>query len=129
MNKAEDLAEKVYPQGDIYIFGDASIACQAAYVKGYHQAEKDLHKSIYKAGVLDGFEDAVEGQYEKGYKQAEKDLELTWEDIDIILDITDIIANDDAMEESLKTMSQEEYCKEVLKRFKKQKNESKNLEH
>lgn len=54
----------------------------------------------------------------EGYHQAEKDNELTWEDIDIILDITDIIANDDAMEESLKTMSQEEYCNEVLKRFK-----------
>ena len=42
MNKAEDLAEKAYPKGDTYIFGDASIACQVAYVKGYHQAEKDL---------------------------------------------------------------------------------------
>ena len=42
MSKAKDLAEKAYPQGDTYIFGDASIACQVAYVKGYHQAEKDL---------------------------------------------------------------------------------------
>jgi len=42
MSKAEDLAEKTYPKGDIYIFGDGSIACQVAYVKGYHQAEKDL---------------------------------------------------------------------------------------
>lgn len=56
-----------------------------------------------------------------GYIQAEKDLELTWEDVDKILDITDIIANDDSMEERLKTMSQEEYCKEVLRRFKLQK--------
>ena len=45
MSKAEDLAEKAYPKGDIYIFGDASIACQVAYVKGYHQAEKDLELS------------------------------------------------------------------------------------
>jgi hypothetical protein len=42
MSKAEDLAEKTYPKGDIYIFGDGSIACQVAYVKGYRQAEKDL---------------------------------------------------------------------------------------
>jgi hypothetical protein len=56
-----------------------------------------------------------------GYHQAEKDLELTWKDIDGILDITDIIANDDSMEERLKTMSEEEYCQEVLKRFKAQK--------
>ena len=54
----------------------------------------------------------------KGYHQAEKDLELTWGDIDDILDVTDVIANDDAMEERLKTMSEEEYCQEVLKRFK-----------
>jgi DNA invertase Pin-like site-specific DNA recombinase len=54
------------------------------FIKGYNQAEKDLHKSIYKAGFLDGFEDAVEGQYEKGYKQAEKDLKLTLDDIKTI---------------------------------------------
>lgn len=53
-----------------------------------------------------------------GYHQTEKDLELTWKDIADILDITDVIANDDSMEERLKTMSEEEYCQEVLKRFK-----------
>ena len=42
MSKAKELAEKAYPEGDTYIFGDASIACQVAYVKGYHQAKKDL---------------------------------------------------------------------------------------
>ena len=46
MSKAEDLAEKAYPEGDIYIFGDASIACRVAYVKGYHQAEKDLELTV-----------------------------------------------------------------------------------
>ena len=45
MSKAKELAEKAYPEGDTYIFGDASIACQVAYVKGYHQAEKDLELS------------------------------------------------------------------------------------
>lgn len=53
-----------------------------------------------------------------GYHQAEKDLELTWKDIADILDVTDVIANDDSMEERLKTMSEEGYCQEVLKRFK-----------
>jgi len=61
--------------------------------------------------------------YVEGYLQAEKDLELTWEDIAGILDVTDIIANDDSMEERLKTMSEEEYCQEVLKRFKERKGE------
>ena len=58
----------------------------------------------------------------KGYHQAKKDLELTWEDIAGILDITDVIANDDFMEERLKNMSEEEYCQEVLNRFKERKN-------
>ena len=53
----------------------------------------------------------------EGYHQAEKDLALSWKDIADILDVTDVIANDDSMEERLKTMSEEEYCKEVLKRF------------
>jgi hypothetical protein len=91
------------------LFADQIIS---AYKEGYHQAEKDLHKSIYKAGFLDGFEDAVEGQYEKGYDQAEKDLELTWEDIeaidqiftDVFKDGFDVITN--------------KYYQEVLKRFK-----------
>ena len=59
--------------------------------------------------------------YKQGYEQAEKDLELTWEDIAGILDVTDVIANDDSMEECLKTMSEEEYCQEILKRFKENK--------
>ena len=61
----------------------------------------------------------------EGYHQAEKDLELTWKDIAGILDVTDIIANDDSMEERLKTMSEEDYCQEVLKRFKERKDGSK----
>ena len=68
-------------------------------------------------------QEAKQAYFIEGYHQAEKDLELTWEDIADILDITDVIANDDSMEERLKTMSEEEYCKEVLKRFKAQKGE------
>ena len=62
--------------------------------------------------------DEIEEAYYEGYHQAEKDMELTWKDIADILDVTDVIANDDSMEERLKTMSEEEYCQEVLKRFK-----------
>ena len=53
MSKAKELAEKAYPEGDTYIFGDASIACQVAYVKGYHQAEKDLELSWEDIKLLD----------------------------------------------------------------------------
>lgn len=44
----------------------------------------------------------------EGYNQAEKDLELTWEDIKLIWNITDEMDN----------MTEEEFYKEVLKRFK-----------
>ena len=67
----------------------------------------------------------IENTFNNGYHQAEKDLELTWKDIAGILDVTDIIANDDSMEERLKTMSEEDYCQEVLKRFKERKDGSK----
>lgn len=85
------------------------------YIEGYRQAEKDLTDKAKLSSGCDGF------YYGQGYKQAEKDLELTWEDIDLILDITDQIANDDSMVEKLNNMSQEKYCTEVLKRFKAQK--------
>jgi hypothetical protein len=95
------------------------------FIKGYNQAEKDLHKSIYKAGFLDGFEDAVEGQYEKGYAQAEKDLELlTLEDIRIILDVeNDILRECNSQKELvIKTYPKgEDYYGEILKRFKERK--------
>jgi hypothetical protein len=98
MSKAERRALELYPiesgevfdaNGDIYESGDKNYAERFAYIKGYHQAEKDL--------------------------------ELGWEDIADILDVTDVIANDDSMEELLKTMSEEEYCQEVLKRYKERK--------
>ena len=49
----------------------------------------------------------------KGYHQAEKDLELTWEDMKLIWNITDELDN----------MPEEEFYKEVLKRFKERKGE------
>lgn len=81
MSKAKDLAEKAYPQGDIYIFGDASIACQVAYVKGYYQAEKDW--------------------------------ELTWNDVALILNTAEEFNRKNTV-----PISDEEYFKEVLNRFK-----------
>ena len=78
MSKAEDRAIEKYPIEMYEEVGwrcvDKNAAKREYFIEGYNQAEKDLYKSIYKAGVLDGFEDAVEGQYEKGYEQAEKDL-------------------------------------------------------
>lgn len=136
MSKAEDLAEKAYPKGDTYIFGDASIACQVAYVKGYHQAEKDMDISWVKevSGVKEmsrAEEEALKAYpprsiaanydtiarrdaFEFGYLKAEKDLELTWEEIYSILYFEREVLREFGNEEH----SNEEVCKEVLKRFK-----------
>ena len=126
MNKIEDLAFKEYPvvmttlipadNEHPLIEQDCNKFTREAYIKGYKQAEKDLYKSIYKAGVLDGFEDAVEGQYEKGYEQAEKDLELTWEDLATIEKLSD-----DFIKQNHKPMSNEEFYTEVLKLYKEMK--------
>ena len=50
----------------------------------------------------------------KGYNQAEKDLELTWEEIYSILYFEREVLREFGNEEH----SNEEVCKEVLKRFK-----------
>ena len=137
MSNVEDLATKLIIPKQV---DDIEELCRFYYIKGYHQAEKDLDISWVKevSGVKDmsrAKEEALKAYpprsiaanydtisrrdaFEYGYLKAEKDLELTWKDIADILDVTDVIANDDSMEERLKNMSEEEYCQEVLKRFK-----------
>ena len=56
----------------------------------------------------------------KGYNQAEKDLELTWEDIQNISNIIAEMMIESYTRNSLWT-THEEFSKEVLKRFKAQK--------
>ena len=117
MSKAEERALEAFPlkeDGDSRGSYDLNLSKRIIYQQGYHQAEKDLHKSIYKAGVLDGFEEAVEGQYEKGYEQAEKDLELTWEDIKNLENLCIQKRVNDGL------FDKEDY-QEVLKRFKEMK--------
>ena len=87
---------------------------EEAALKAYPKETRDISGFVVDIGHPQYIRDL----YIEGYHQAEKDNELTWKDIADILDVTDVIANDDSMEERLKTMSEEEYCKEVLKRFK-----------
>ena len=56
----------------------------------------------------------------EGYHQAEKDLELTWKDLATIEKL-----GDDLSSTTTRFMSDEEFYKEVLKRFSKQKKENK----
>lgn len=54
--------------------------------------------------------------YLRGYHQAEKDLELTWEDLATIEKL-----GNDFIKQNHIPMSDEEFYKEILKRFKKEK--------
>lgn len=139
MSKAEDRYLEHFQDGRL-----RNCSSKEAFLLGYHQAEKDLSDISWikeVSGVKDmsrAKEEALKAYpprsiaanydtidrrdaFEYGYLKAEKDLELTWEDIADILDVTDVIANDDSMEKRLKTMSEEEYCQEILKRFKERK--------
>lgn len=54
--------------------------------------------------------------FAEGYHQAEKDLELTWEDLAIIKQLSD-----DFVKHNQTPMSDEEFYKEIVKRFKERK--------
>lgn len=60
----------------------------------------------------------IENTFNNGYHQAEKDKELTWEDMDIIINafLDFYIENKERGKE--KRYNDKEYCVEVLKRFK-----------
>lgn len=63
-----------------------------------------------KKGVL---YDLARNSIIQGYHQAEEDLALTWEDLATIEKL-----GDDFVKQNHTTMSDEEFYKEVLKRFK-----------
>ena len=58
----------------------------------------------------------IEVAYEEGYHQAKKDLELTWEGLAIIKQLSD-----DFVKHNQTPMSDEEFYKEIVKRFKERK--------
>ena len=63
MTKIEQKANETYPDGDVFVFGDAGIQSRLAYAKGYCQAikdakewiEKNASKDIYKNYDSTGF--------------------------------------------------------------------------
>jgi hypothetical protein len=108
--KAEDRALKAYPikiaERDGY---DENLRERKGFVKGYHQAEKDLTDKAKLSSGCDGF------YYGQGYKQADKDNELTWQDIELIINIDKDTNNEESI---IGVRKNEEHYKEVLKRFK-----------
>ena len=132
MSKAEERAEEYCKST---LVGSPYVK-KMAYLKGYHQAEKDLDVVSWikeVSGVKEmnrAKEEALKAYpprsiaanydtiarrdaFEYGYLKAEQDLELTWEDISVI---REIILNLNGY-----LLTREEYCKEVLKRFKERK--------
>ena len=60
---------------------------------------------------FDGYD--MMSAYEEGYYQAEKDSELTWNDIALVLNVAEEFNRKNTV-----SISDEEYFKEVLNRFK-----------
>ena len=59
----------------------------------------------------------------EGYHQAEKDLELTWEDIEQILDIINNLVDENFNADDFGVRADKEFYQEVLKRFNRKRNE------
>ena len=147
MNKAEQRALEKYPLEDNPCDVDSIIAARINFVDGYNQAEKDLLKNKHeKSWRLDeklwkGIKDIEEASYQYMYDASndwaydiptwndvqdafkagsewKEGLELTWEDLATIEKL-----GDDFIKQNHTPMSDEEFYKEVLKRFNEQRNE------
>lgn len=87
--------------------------------KAEQRALEAYPKDIEEYIDVNGIKSAVDNNswqrtlFLKGYHQAEKDLELTWEDLATIEKL-----GVDFIKQNHTPMSDEEYFKEVLKRFK-----------
>ena len=119
MSKAEEKALEKYPAHSVLIvpargggyYADSHL--REGFIEGYHQAEKDLTDKAKVSSGWDGF------YYGQGYKQAEKDNELTWEDVEYIIETYSRVE----YSREFVGESYNDVCKEVLKRFNKERKE------
>ena len=110
MSKAEERALEKYP-----LMADDD--------KEGLEALKYIGIECECASVFNEAQEAKQAYFIEGYHQAEKDLELGWEERYSILYFEREVLREFGNEEH----SNEEVCKEVLKRFKKQRDEDKNV--
>ena len=110
MSKAEERALEKYP-----LMADDD--------KEGLEALKYIGIECECASVFNEAQEAKQAYFIEGYHQAEKDLELTWEKIYSILYFEREVLREFGNEEH----SNEEVCKEVLRRFYEQRNEDKNV--
>ena len=140
MSKAEDLAEKAYPQ-EMDGYCENNAAMRVGFKIGYNQAEKDLlenkHETSWRLDekLWKGIKDIEEASYQYMYDASndwaydiptwkdvqdafkagsewKEGLELSWRDIRLI----DTIASKLLMSHG--NLDDEGFFKEVLKRFK-----------
>lgn len=90
MSKAEERALEAYPV--LMCYND------------FQMVEEDVNKPLREI-------------YQEGYHQAEKDLALTWEDIKLVHNITYEESRNVSLNKGGE-ISEKEFYKEVLKRFK-----------
>ena len=112
MSKAEERALEKYP-----LMADDD--------KEGLKALKYIGMECECASVFNEAQEAKQAYFNEGYHQAEKDLELTWEDISKIISIDQQVCG--TMGISDYTHNHQQAMKEVLKRFKEQRNEDKNV--
>ena len=83
---------------------------------------EEREQSVYPAwrnGIGDEFsQNSAYYGFIEGYHRAEKDLELTCDDINIIINAFLDYKIESVKSGNTKKYTDEEYCKEVLKRFK-----------
>ena len=133
MSKAENRYLEHFQDGRL-----RNCSSKESFLLGYHQAEKDLTDISWikeVSGVKElsrAKEEALKAYppqsiaanydtinrrdaFEYGYLKAEKDLELTWEDIELIVNIDKDTDNEESI---IGVRNNKEHYQEVLKRFK-----------
>lgn len=103
VSKAEERALEAYPP---------TFTSGKRYAKRVQSEKVDTHAPIRSIFI-------------KGYEQAEKDLALTWENIQRIVTIADLLMTKERMQNEFNKLfiSPEAYYTEILNRFNKSKEE------
>lgn len=90
------------------------------------KAEERAFKAYpVKNAERDGYDENLRERkgFVKGYHQAEKDKELTWRDIEQILDIINNLVDENFNADDFGIPANKEFYQEVLKRFNKERKE------
>lgn len=138
MTKAEERGYEAYPYfpTEVNLFGHETITAdgnthdRAIYIKGYEQAEKDIHKEI--AEIMEKHKETLHTDYDIHIEPvAGSDAvsviiynnmvieQLTWKDIrDIVRTADGLMYMAESLCDTEKRLGVQTYYKEVLRKFK-----------